>query len=125
MEKIVVPVVRRQSRGGARFYISVFKDSKLGGMCATARKATTLTAGGRLGDDRGIRDQRPDVVALNGGPRLSSRKRFVPGVLRDAGRGGHYWERLIEGGDEKAQQCGWLKDKFGSPGRSCPQCCPR
>lgn len=25
----------------------------------------------------------------------------------------YYWERLSEGGDEKAQQCGWLKDKFG------------
>lgn len=25
----------------------------------------------------------------------------------------HYWEHLAEGGDEKAQQCGWLKDKFG------------
>ena len=23
------------------------------------------------------------------------------------------WERLTEGGDPKAQQCGWLKDKFG------------
>lgn len=25
----------------------------------------------------------------------------------------YYWERLTEGGDPKAQQCGWLKDKFG------------
>ena len=25
----------------------------------------------------------------------------------------HYWEKLTEGGDEKAQMCGWLKDKFG------------
>jgi predicted 3-demethylubiquinone-9 3-methyltransferase (glyoxalase superfamily) len=24
-----------------------------------------------------------------------------------------YWERLGEGGDERAQQCSWLKDKFG------------
>src|SRR5262249_41023747 len=26
---------------------------------------------------------------------------------------GYYWERLGEGGDPEAQQCGWLKDKFG------------
>ena len=26
---------------------------------------------------------------------------------------GHYWERLSNGGDEQAQQCGWLKDKYG------------
>jgi predicted 3-demethylubiquinone-9 3-methyltransferase (glyoxalase superfamily) len=25
----------------------------------------------------------------------------------------HYWEKLSKGGDEKAQQCGWLKDKYG------------
>lgn len=25
----------------------------------------------------------------------------------------YYWSKLSEGGDPKAQQCGWLKDKFG------------
>jgi predicted 3-demethylubiquinone-9 3-methyltransferase (glyoxalase superfamily) len=25
----------------------------------------------------------------------------------------YYWETLSEGGDKSAQQCGWLKDKFG------------
>ena len=25
----------------------------------------------------------------------------------------HYWEKLSEGGNAKAQQCGWLKDKYG------------
>lgn len=25
----------------------------------------------------------------------------------------HYWNRLSAGGDKQAQQCGWLKDKFG------------
>jgi predicted 3-demethylubiquinone-9 3-methyltransferase (glyoxalase superfamily) len=25
----------------------------------------------------------------------------------------YYWEKLSEGGDEQAQQCGWLKDKYG------------
>ncbi|MBK7105101.1 MAG: VOC family protein [Ignavibacteriae bacterium] len=25
----------------------------------------------------------------------------------------YYWEKLGEGGDPNAQQCGWLKDKFG------------
>ena len=24
-----------------------------------------------------------------------------------------YWDKLTEVGDERAQQCGWLKDKFG------------
>ena len=25
----------------------------------------------------------------------------------------HYWGKLSKGGDEKAQMCGWLKDKYG------------
>jgi predicted 3-demethylubiquinone-9 3-methyltransferase (glyoxalase superfamily) len=25
----------------------------------------------------------------------------------------YYWEKLSAGGDHKAQQCGWLKDKYG------------
>ena len=25
----------------------------------------------------------------------------------------YYWDRLTKGGDAKAQQCGWLKDKYG------------
>ena len=25
----------------------------------------------------------------------------------------YYWERLGEGGDPQARQCGWLKDRFG------------
>jgi len=33
----------------------------------------------------------------------------------------HYWEKLSEGGDEKAQQCGWLKDKFGLSWQIAPR----
>jgi predicted 3-demethylubiquinone-9 3-methyltransferase (glyoxalase superfamily) len=25
----------------------------------------------------------------------------------------YYWGKLSEGGDQKSQQCGWLKDKYG------------
>lgn len=25
----------------------------------------------------------------------------------------HFWEKLTQGGDPKAQQCGWLMDRFG------------
>ena len=33
--------------------------------------------------------------------------------LRDTGRSRLLLGKLSEGGDEKAQQCGWLKDKYG------------
>ena len=33
----------------------------------------------------------------------------------------YYWERLGAGGDPKAQQCGWLKDKFGLSWQIVPE----
>ncbi|WP_236973902.1 VOC family protein [Membranihabitans maritimus] len=31
-----------------------------------------------------------------------------------------FWDKLSEGGDPNAQQCGWLKDKFGVSWQVCP-----
>jgi predicted 3-demethylubiquinone-9 3-methyltransferase (glyoxalase superfamily) len=31
-----------------------------------------------------------------------------------------YWEKLSAGGDEQAQQCGWLKDKYGASWQVVP-----
>jgi len=53
-------------------------------------------------------------VALNGGPAF----RFTEAIsflvsCADQAEVDHYWERLGEGGDPSAQQCGWLKDRYG------------
>jgi len=53
-------------------------------------------------------------TALNGGPIF----KFNEAISFQVNCGtqeevDNYWERLSEGGDEKAQQCGWLKDKYG------------
>ncbi len=36
----------------------------------------------------------------------------------------YYWEKLSAGGDRKAQQCGWLKDKFGASWQVVPTVLP-
>ena len=53
-------------------------------------------------------------TALNGGPvfKFTEAISFVVSCESQA-EVDHYWTKLSEGGDEKAQQCGWLKDKFG------------
>ena len=33
----------------------------------------------------------------------------------------YYWEKLGAGGDPKAQQCGWLKDKYGLSWQVVPE----
>lgn len=35
-----------------------------------------------------------------------------------------YWEKLSEGGDPAAQQCGWLKDRFGVSWQIVPTVLP-
>ncbi len=36
-----------------------------------------------------------------------------------------YWNKLAEGGDPKAQQCGWLMDKYGFSWQTIPSALPR
>jgi predicted 3-demethylubiquinone-9 3-methyltransferase (glyoxalase superfamily) len=52
--------------------------------------------------------------ALNGGPlfQFSEAVSFII-PCKDQKEIDSYWEKLSQGGDPKAQQCGWLKDKYG------------
>jgi predicted 3-demethylubiquinone-9 3-methyltransferase (glyoxalase superfamily) len=36
----------------------------------------------------------------------------------------YYWSKLSEGGDPKAQQCGWLQDKYGFSWQVIPKALP-
>ena len=53
-------------------------------------------------------------TALNGGPTFKFNEAISFQVDCESQQEvDYYWTRLSEGGDEKAQQCGWIKDKFG------------
>lgn len=53
-------------------------------------------------------------TALNGGPTFKFNEAISLQVFcKTQDEVDYYWNRLSEGGDEQAQQCGWLKDKFG------------
>ncbi|HEY6080702.1 MAG TPA: VOC family protein, partial [Polyangiaceae bacterium] len=55
-----------------------------------------------------------ELTALNGGPQFKFNEAVSLQVLCDTqSEIDRFWEKLGEGGDPKAQQCGWLKDKFG------------
>ena len=55
-----------------------------------------------------------EFVALNGGPifKFTEAVSFVVNC-ESQDEVDHYWEKLSAGGDPKAQQCGWLRDKYG------------
>ena len=53
-------------------------------------------------------------VALNGGPHFKFNEAVSFIINCETQQEiDYYWDKLTEGGDEKAQMCGWLKDKFG------------
>jgi len=53
-------------------------------------------------------------TALNGGPIFTFNEAISFQVYCGSqDEVEYYWSKLGEGGDETAQQCGWLKDRYG------------
>jgi predicted 3-demethylubiquinone-9 3-methyltransferase (glyoxalase superfamily) len=64
-------------------------------------------------------------TALNGGPIFKFNEAISFQVNCDSqDEIDHYWEKLSAGGDPKAQQCGWLKDKYGASWQVVPRVLP-
>lgn len=84
------------------FYTSVFKDSKV--LSKTQSAGKTLLINFELNGQ--------DMMALNGGPNFTFTEAISMYVhCRDQEEVDYYWEKLSA--DPKAEQCGWLKDKYG------------
>ncbi len=61
-------------------------------------------------------------TALNGGPMFKFNEAISFQVNCETQEEvDYYWEKLSAGGDEKAQQCGWLKDKYGASWQVVPR----
>jgi predicted 3-demethylubiquinone-9 3-methyltransferase (glyoxalase superfamily) len=55
-----------------------------------------------------------EFTALNGGPIFKFTEAISLIVhCESQAEVDYYWDKLAAGGDPKAQQCGWLKDKYG------------
>lgn len=100
-----------QAEEAARYYASVFKDSEIltishYGSGGPRPEGSVLTVGFTL--------EGQSFTALNGGPQFTFNE-AVSFIVHCSTQEevDHYWERLSEGGDEQAQMCGWLKDKYG------------
>jgi predicted 3-demethylubiquinone-9 3-methyltransferase (glyoxalase superfamily) len=104
-----------QAEEAARFYVGIFKNSRIhlitrygkaGHEIHGRPKGSVMTVEFELDGQR--------FTALNGGPHFT----FNEAVSFEINCGtqeeiDYYWEKLTPDGDPKAQQCGWLKDKFG------------
>ena len=102
-----------QAEEAAKFYVSVFKHSKLGqvtyygdaGATVSGRpKGSVMTVAFEIDGQ--------EFLALNGGPIFKFTEAISLMVKCDTQQEiDHMWEALSEDGEKG--QCGWLKDKFG------------
>jgi len=61
-------------------------------------------------------------TALNGGPMFKFNEAISFQVNCETQEEvDYYWEKLSEGGDKRAQQCGWLKDKYDASWQVVPR----
>ncbi|MBO1512564.1 VOC family protein [Metabacillus bambusae] len=104
-----------QAEEAAQFYTSIFKNSKIGRITHYKKarheingisERTVMTVEFQLEGQK--------FVALNGGPQFKFTEAISFIVNCESQEElDYYWGKLSEGGDEKAQVCGWLKDKYG------------
>lgn len=105
----------RQAEEAARFYTGVFPGGRIthvlrypdvGKEIHGGEAGSVLTVAFELAGQ--------SFTALNGGPAFKFNEAISLQVMCDTQEEiDHFWNRLGEGGDPAAQQCGWLKDRFG------------
>lgn len=104
-----------QAAEAADFYTSIFANSRIGKVSrygAEGHDVHGKPAGSVMVVEFEIEGQA--FTALNGGPMFKFNEAVSFQVdCRTQEEVDYYWERLSEGGDESAQRCGWLKDKYG------------
>jgi predicted 3-demethylubiquinone-9 3-methyltransferase (glyoxalase superfamily) len=104
-----------QAEEAVNFYVSIFDNSKV--VATTHYNQESAQASGRkAGSAMTVAFQLDgqDFTALNGGPIFKFNEALSLVVhCQSQDEVDRYWNQLSAGGDEKAQQCGWLKDRYG------------
>jgi predicted 3-demethylubiquinone-9 3-methyltransferase (glyoxalase superfamily) len=114
-----------QAEEAAKFYASVFKNSKIGKISRYGKEGFEIhgqKAGTVMTVEFEIEGQK--FVALNGGPHFKFNEAVSFQVHCETQQEiDHFWSKLAEGGQE--QPCGWLKDKFGLSWQVIPKALPQ
>jgi predicted 3-demethylubiquinone-9 3-methyltransferase (glyoxalase superfamily) len=104
-----------QAEEAARFYTGIFRNSRI----------LAITRYGTAGFEQHHRPAGSVMVvefeldgnkftALNGGPAFTFNEAISLQVFCSTqDEIDYYWDKLGAGGDPKARQCGWLKDRYG------------
>ena len=116
-----------QAEEAARFYVGIFPNSKIGAIARygdAGKEVHHRPAGSVMTIAFELSGQ--PFTALNGGPIFKFTEAVSFQIMCDTqDEIDHFWTKLTEGGDPKAQQCGWLKDKFGLSWQVVPTILPK
>jgi predicted 3-demethylubiquinone-9 3-methyltransferase (glyoxalase superfamily) len=114
-----------QAEEAAKFYASVFKNSKIGKISRYGKEGfeihgkqegTVMTAEFEIAGQK--------FLALNGGPQFKFNEAVSFQVHCETQEEiDYFWSKLAEGGQEGP--CGWLKDKFGLSWQVIPTALPQ
>lgn len=104
-----------QAEEAAEFYTAIFPNSRITNLSRYGEAGHEIH-GRQAGSVMTVAfelDGQP-FTALNGGPVFTFNEAISFEVVCETQEEvDYYWDRLSAGGDESAQQCGWLKDRFG------------
>lgn len=115
-----------QAQEAAEFYIAIFRNSKIvkvvrygeAGHDVHGKPAGTIMVVAFELDGQ-------PFTALNGGPMFKFNEAISFQIdCETQEEVDYYWDKLSKGGDERAQQCGWLKDKYGLSWQVVPRALP-
>ena len=115
-----------QAEAAAKFYTSVFKDSKIT-KTSYYGEAGSDTHGWKPGSVLTVAFEANGLsfTALNGGPQYKFNEAISLQIdCATQEEVDYYWEKLSAGGDPSAQQCGWLQDQFGVSWQVVPKSLP-
>lgn len=105
----------QQAEEAAAFYTGIFSNSRITSVSRfpdAGQEIHGKPAGSVMTVSFEL-DGQP-FVALNGGPVFQFNEAVSLQIhCVDQADVDYYWGQLGAGGDEKAQQCGWLKDRYG------------
>lgn len=104
-----------QAEEAAKFYTSIFPNSEISSI-ARYTEAGTEIHGHKAGAVMTVEFSLSGCkyLALNGGPHFKFNEATSQVVNCETQKElDYFWEKLGDGGEPEAQQCGWLKDKFG------------
>jgi predicted 3-demethylubiquinone-9 3-methyltransferase (glyoxalase superfamily) len=112
-----------QAEEAVAFYTSIFTNSKILTTARYGEKGAAI-AGRAKGSVMTVEFQLDgqEFMALNGGPYFKFTEAISLVVnCTTQQEVDYFWEKLSQGGDPNAQQCGWLKDKFGVSWQVVPE----